>query len=90
MSAAAPLLVVSTGCPSGIGPEVSVAAALKVKGAAKVLLGDESTLREAASLLGVPQRKLVRWDGRSRDAMRSLRSPLPGGGATARPRTRMT
>jgi 4-hydroxythreonine-4-phosphate dehydrogenase len=68
MSAAAPLLVVSTGCPAGIGPEVSVAAALKVKGAAKVLLGDEATLREAAELLGVPQRKLVRWDGRSRDA----------------------
>jgi 4-hydroxythreonine-4-phosphate dehydrogenase len=68
MSVAAPLLVVSTGCPAGIGPEVSVAAALQLKGAVKVLLGDESTLREAAELLGVPQRKLVRWDGRSRDA----------------------
>jgi 4-hydroxythreonine-4-phosphate dehydrogenase len=68
MSAATPLLVVSTGCPAGIGPEVSLAAALKVKGAAKVLLGDEATLREAAQLLGVSQRRLVRWDGRSRDA----------------------
>lgn len=68
MSGALPLLVVSTGCPAGIGPEVSVAAALRVKGAAKVLLGDEATLRAAAELLGVPQRKLVRWDGRSRDA----------------------
>jgi 4-hydroxythreonine-4-phosphate dehydrogenase len=67
MSAAAPILVVSTGCPAGIGPEVSVAAALKLKGAVKVLLGDEATLREAAELLGVPQRKLVRWDGRSRE-----------------------
>jgi 4-hydroxythreonine-4-phosphate dehydrogenase len=68
MSASVPLLVVSTGCPAGIGPEVSVAAALKIKSAAKVLLGDEATLREAAELVGVPQRKLVRWDGRSRDA----------------------
>lgn len=68
MSAAVPLLVVSTGCPAGIGPEVSVAAALRLKGAVKVLLGDESTLRAAAELLGVPQRKLVRWDGRSQDA----------------------
>jgi 4-hydroxythreonine-4-phosphate dehydrogenase len=68
MSGALPLLVVSTGCPAGIGPEVSVAAALRVKGAAKVLLGDEATLRAAAELLGVPQRKLVRWNGRSRDA----------------------
>ncbi len=67
MSAAAPLLVVSTGCPAGIGPEVSVAAALKLKGAVKVLLGDETTLREAAELVGVPQRKLVRWDGRARE-----------------------
>jgi 4-hydroxythreonine-4-phosphate dehydrogenase len=68
MSAATPLLVVSTGCPCGIGPEVSVAAAVRVKNAAKVLLGDEATLRRAAELVGVAQRKLVRWDGRARDA----------------------
>jgi 4-hydroxythreonine-4-phosphate dehydrogenase len=68
MSQATPLLVVSTGCPSGIGPEVSVAAAAKVKGATKVLLGDEATLRAAAEVVGVAQRKLVRWDGRARDA----------------------
>src|SRR5690348_14423826 len=70
MSAAAPLLVISTGCPAGIGPEVSVAAAAKQKGAAKVLLGDESTLRRAAEVCGVPQRKLVAWDGRSRDIVK--------------------
>lgn len=67
MSLATPLLVVSTGCPAGIGPEVSVAAAAKVKSGAKVLLGDEATLRRAAQLVGVAQRKLVRWDGRARD-----------------------
>jgi 4-hydroxythreonine-4-phosphate dehydrogenase len=67
MSAALPLLVVSTGCPSGIGPEVSVAAAAKVRRAAKVLLGDEGTLRQAAELLGIAQKRLVAWDGRARD-----------------------
>jgi len=67
MSRAAPLLVVSTGCPCGIGPEVSVAAAAKSKGAAIVLLGDEGTLRAAAELRGVAQRRLVRWDGQARD-----------------------
>lgn len=67
MSVTTPLLVVSTGCPSGIGPEVSVAAAAKLRGAAKVLLGDEQTLRAAAELCGVAQRRLVPWDGRSRD-----------------------
>src|SRR4051812_9189586 len=68
MRATLPLLVVSTGCPSGIGPEVSVAAASKLKGAATLLLGDEATLRAAAELYGVAQRRLVRWDGKARDA----------------------
>ncbi len=66
MSAALPLLVVSTGCPSGIGPEVSVAAAAKLKGAATVLLGDEGTLRKAAGVVGIAQRRLQAWDGRAR------------------------
>jgi 4-phospho-D-threonate 3-dehydrogenase / 4-phospho-D-erythronate 3-dehydrogenase len=66
----APLLVVSTGCPAGIGPEVSVAAAARLNTVPKVLLGDESTLRRAAEIMGVSQRKLQRWDGASRDASR--------------------
>jgi 4-hydroxythreonine-4-phosphate dehydrogenase len=68
MSAALPLLVVSTGCPSGIGPEVSVAAAAKLKGAATVLLGDEATLRKAAGTVGIAQRRLLAWDGQARQA----------------------
>jgi 4-hydroxythreonine-4-phosphate dehydrogenase len=67
MSRPLPLLVVSTGCPAGIGPEVSIAAAVKVRGAAKVLLGDERTLRAAAELRGIAQRRLVAWDGQARD-----------------------
>lgn len=67
MSRELPLLVVSTGCPSGIGPEVSLAAAAALRGVAKVLLGDEQTLRAAAELRGVAQRRLLAWDGRARD-----------------------
>jgi len=43
-----------------------VAAAAKLKGAATVLLGDEATLRQAADVVGVAQRRLMRWDGRAR------------------------
>jgi 4-hydroxythreonine-4-phosphate dehydrogenase len=68
MKKALPLLVVSTGCPSGIGPEVSVAAAAKLTGAGCVLLGDERTLRHAAEVVGVAQKRLVAWDGRAREA----------------------
>lgn len=66
----APLLVVSTGCPAGIGPEVSVAAAARFGAAPKVLLGDEATLRRAAEVVGVAQRRLQRWDGAARDPSR--------------------
>lgn len=65
MKTSEPLLVVSTGCPSGIGPEVSVAAAAKSKHGIKVLLGDEGTLRAAAELCRVPQKRLLAWDGRA-------------------------
>jgi 4-hydroxythreonine-4-phosphate dehydrogenase len=68
VSAALPLLVVSTGCPAGVGPEVSVAAAAKLKRAATVLLGDEATLRKAAGVVGIAQKRLVAWDGKARDA----------------------
>ena len=88
MSAAPPLLVVSTGCPSGIGPEVSVAAAAKLKGATTLLLGDEATLRAAAELRRIPQKRLLAWDGRARDAAKiyfaqvgeplTLRDRVPG------------
>lgn len=67
MSVTRPLLVASTGCPAGIGPEVSVAAAAELERAGVVLLGDESTLRAAAELRRVPQRRLQAWDGKARD-----------------------
>lgn len=55
------MLVVSVGCPCGIGPEVSVRAAAKVPGT--VLVGDFDMLREAADLVSVPRKRLVAFDG---------------------------
>jgi 4-hydroxythreonine-4-phosphate dehydrogenase len=57
-----PLVVVSMGCPSGIGPEVSVAAAARAD-AKVVIVGDVGTLLEAASLVRVPERLLEPFDG---------------------------
>ncbi|HEX6274607.1 MAG TPA: 4-hydroxythreonine-4-phosphate dehydrogenase PdxA [Polyangiaceae bacterium] len=54
-----PLIAVSTGCPAGIGPEVSVAAAWKLREHDAVLVGDLATLRAAARLVGVAPERLV-------------------------------
>jgi 4-hydroxythreonine-4-phosphate dehydrogenase len=54
----AKLLVVSSGCPAGIGPEVSVRAAAEFEGARVLLVGDERTLLEAAELQRIPAKKL--------------------------------
>lgn len=58
----APRLAVSIGCPSGIGPEVSVAAASSMRGARIVLVGDMAVLRRAARAVDVDTRRLVRVD----------------------------
>lgn len=57
------MIIVSTGCPAGIGPEVSLRAALDVRGMPRVLVGDLSTLLEAARLTSVPLKKLRRLTG---------------------------
>ncbi len=59
------LLVVSVGCPCGIGPEVSLRAAAKLPGT--VLVGDWDLLQEAAELVSVPRKRLVAFDGVARD-----------------------
>jgi 4-hydroxythreonine-4-phosphate dehydrogenase len=59
------LQVVSVGCPCGIGPEVSVRAAAKIPGT--VLVGDWDMLREAAELVKVSTKRLLRFDGECRD-----------------------
>ncbi len=54
-----PRLVVSIGCPSGIGPEVSVVAAAGLRGADALLVGDEGAIRRAAKARRVADRRIV-------------------------------
>jgi len=61
VSARATRLVVSTGCPSGVGPDVSLLAATRLpRGARAVLLGDLGCLAERARAVGVDGARLVR------------------------------
>jgi 4-hydroxythreonine-4-phosphate dehydrogenase len=69
-----PLIAISTGCPAGIGPEVSVAAAWKLRALDAVLVGDLETLRAAARLVGV-----------SADRLRPIRGNGAGGEAQRKP-----
>jgi 4-hydroxythreonine-4-phosphate dehydrogenase len=63
MAKSRPLVFVSAGCPAGIGPEVAVAAAAKLRGASIVLVGDVGTLLSAAALVHVGEQHLVPFDG---------------------------
>src|SRR5262245_51650790 len=58
------MIVVSTGCPAGVGPEVCGLAASKLRSGGAVLGGDVDTLRAAAECVGVAQKRLVLFDGR--------------------------
>ena len=59
------MIIVSTGCPAGVGPEVSVAAAARL-GRPSLLIGDVETLRLAAKRVGVPAERLVPFTRRAR------------------------
>jgi len=63
------VLVISMGCPAGVGPEVAVAAAARRRRSSVVIVGDEATLRAAAEVVRVPRRRLVPFTG----------APLPPG-----------
>jgi 4-hydroxythreonine-4-phosphate dehydrogenase len=86
------LIAISTGCPAGIGPEVSVAAAWKLRALEPVLVGDLATLRAAAALVGVAPERLVPVDGtgepigKARRTSRTLRVLAVGPELTARDR----
>jgi len=77
------MIIVSTGCPAGIGPEVSVAAAARLRNVPCVLVGDERTLHAAAELTGVASRRLVAFDGspppRGKIALLQVGPPLDRG-----------
>lgn len=70
------MIVVSTGCPAGVGPEVSVAAAAKLKDMTCVLVGDEGTLRAAAKCVHVAERRLVPWQGEGAGSARKPRGAI--------------
>jgi 4-hydroxythreonine-4-phosphate dehydrogenase len=70
------MIVVSTGCPAGVGPEVSVAAAAKLKDTACVLVGDEGTLRAAARSVRVAEGRLVPWEGAGAFSALKLRGSI--------------
>lgn len=53
------MIVVSTGCPAGVGPEVSVAAAARLGRERVLLIGDYATLCAAAESARVPRKLLV-------------------------------
>jgi 4-hydroxythreonine-4-phosphate dehydrogenase len=55
-----PRLIVSVGCPCGIGPEVSVVAALAQRRAQVVLVGDLATLMAAAQVRALDPARFVR------------------------------
>jgi 4-hydroxythreonine-4-phosphate dehydrogenase len=53
-------IVLSTGCPCGVGPEVSLVAAASERASRVLLVGDEGALRAAARGRGVDGARLVR------------------------------
>lgn len=68
------MIVVSTGCPAGIGPEVSIAAAAQLGGGSCVLVGDLAVLRSAAELCGVPPDLLVPYDSATKARLSVLQA----------------
>src|SRR5262249_3480495 len=61
----APVLALSIGCPSGVGPEVAVLGAAATSEAPCVLVGDEAVIRRAAALRDVAAERLVLVGGAS-------------------------
>jgi 4-hydroxythreonine-4-phosphate dehydrogenase len=53
-----PTIAISIGCPSGIGPEVTVLAASRTD-ARCVVVGDAAVVRRACRIVGVAERRLV-------------------------------
>jgi len=70
------MIVISTGCPAGIGPEISVKSAANVAFPC-LLVGDLVTLRAAAKLVGVAPSRLVSW--REKPGSASAIPVLPAG-----------
>jgi len=61
-------LALSVGCPCGIGPEVSVVAAARARGARVLLVGDYEAIARAGERRGIPRERLVRVESASATA----------------------
>jgi 4-hydroxythreonine-4-phosphate dehydrogenase len=57
-----PVIAISLGCPSGVGPEVAVQAAAEARHAAIVLVGDRRIIERAAKVVGVAKKRFVDVD----------------------------
>ena len=79
------MLVVSVGCPCGIGPEVAVAAAARLARAPRVLVGDLAAVRAAAEVAGIDPNRVVPFDGRLRDVIPVLQVGPPLAARDRRP-----
>ncbi len=68
-----PIVSISIGCPSGIGPEIALTAASREKEAKCVLVGDMAVLLKAAKLRRVASKRLIPVQER-----REMEALLPG------------
>jgi 4-hydroxythreonine-4-phosphate dehydrogenase len=59
------MIVVSVGCPAGIGPEVAVRGASRLRGVPRVLVGDPGTIAAAAELCGVGRARFAPFEGQN-------------------------
>jgi 4-hydroxythreonine-4-phosphate dehydrogenase len=74
-NAVEPLVAISIGCPSGIGPEVAVRAAAEASEARSLLVGDGWVVERAAALVGVARRRLVAVEDPRRASAELARRP---------------
>ena len=81
-----PVIAISIGCPSGVGPEVAVEAAAAVRDATVVLVGDRRVIERAAAIVGVAKGRFVRVDDHS---MATFATGRIGGRGAARSNQRL-
>jgi 4-hydroxythreonine-4-phosphate dehydrogenase len=77
-SSSRPVIAISLGCPSGVGPEVALRAAAQVRDASVVLVGDRAVIARAAKVAGVAEARLALVDERSIGALPLLHGSGPG------------
>jgi 4-hydroxythreonine-4-phosphate dehydrogenase len=73
-----PVIAVSIGCPSGIGPEVAIEAAREMRDAVMVLVGDRQVIERAATIVGVAKKRLVDVDESSMRKLAARKGPSIG------------